>query len=196
MGSHCTWVVVFVHGQLSGRSFPFMSSHLHTRGVGGRTRADGRGFGGWCGVMEGGYGVMEGGGGGGEAVMGSHRTWVVVFVRGQLSRRSFPFVSGRLRTWGVGGRTCADGRGFAGYCARARGGSGCRCGRGRMLVVWLPCHPRQRGPCIRCERKKGEGDLETHLHMQTVTMASIVTVWTTWHVATSSPAHSIAFCCG
>ena len=31
----------------------------------------------------------------------------------------------------------------------------------------------------------------THLHMRTVTMPGIVTVWTTWHVATSSPARSI-----
>ena len=92
--------------------------------------------------------------------MGSHRsTWVVVFIRGQLSGQSFPFVSSRLRTRAVGGCTRADGRGFAGYraCACARGGSGCRCGHGRMLVVWLPRHPRRRGPCIRCERKKGEG---------------------------------------
>ena len=35
----------------------------------------------------------------------------------------------------------------------------------------------------------------THLRMRTVTMASIVTVWTTWHVATSSHARSIAFRC-
>ena len=149
----------------------------------------------WC---NGGRLWCDGGRGGNDAVMGTHRTWVVVFVRGQLSGRSFPFVSGRLRTRAVGGRTRADGCGCAGYRAhaRARGGSGCRCGRGRMLVVWLPRHPRRRGPCIRCERKKGEGDVETHLHMQTVTMASIVTVWTTWHVATSSPAHSIAFRCG
>ena len=35
----------------------------------------------------------------------------------------------------------------------------------------------------------------THLHMWTVTMASIVTVWTTWHAAMSSPARSIAFRC-
>ena len=36
-------------------------------------------------------------------------------------------------------------------------------------------------------RKKGEGSGMTHLDVQTVTMASIVTVWTTWHIATSSP---------
>ena len=153
-------------------------------------------MGGWCGVMEGGYGVMEGGGG--EAVMGSHRMWVVIFVRGQLSGWSFPFVSSGDRTQVVGSCTHADGRGCAGHGARARarGGSGCRCGHGHMLVVWLPRHPLRRGPCIRCERKKGEGDVETHLHMQMVTMASIVTVWMTWHVATSSPAHSISFHCG
>ena len=36
-------------------------------------------------------------------------------------------------------------------------------------------------------RKKGEGSAITHLHMQTVTMASIITVWTMWHFATSLP---------
>ena len=36
-------------------------------------------------------------------------------------------------------------------------------------------------------RKKGEESAMTYLDIQTVTMASIVTVWTTWHVATSSP---------
>ena len=35
----------------------------------------------------------------------------------------------------------------------------------------------------------------THLHMQTVMMASIITVWTTWHAAMSLPAHSIALRC-
>ena len=35
----------------------------------------------------------------------------------------------------------------------------------------------------------------THLHMRTVTMASIITVWMTWHAATSSPACYIAFHC-
>ena len=144
----------------------------------------------WC---NGGRLWCDGGRGGNDAVMGTHRTWVVVFVRGQLSGRSFPFVSGRLRTRAVGGRTRADDGGCGGYRARARarGGAGCHCGRGRVLVVWLPHHPQRRGPCIRCERKKGEGDVRTHL--QTVTMASIVTIWTTGHIATSSPTHSIAF---
>ena len=47
-------------------------------------------------------------------------------------------MGGRLRSWAVGGRTCADGCGCGGYGARARvcGGAGCRCGRGHMLVVW------------------------------------------------------------
>ena len=99
------------------------------------------------------------GGRGGEAVMGTHCTWAVVFVRGQWARRSFTFVSGRLRTRVVGGRTRADDGGCGGYRARARGGAGCHCGRGRVLVVWLPHHPWRRGPCIRCERKKGEGDV-------------------------------------
>ena len=34
----------------------------------------------------------------------------------------------------------------------------------------------------------------THLHRRTVTMLAIVTVWMTWHVATSSPAGSIVWC--
>ena len=131
--------------------------------------------------------------------MGTHCTWAVVFVCGQWAGRSFPFVSGCLRTSAVGGCTRADDGGCGGYracaCARARSGAGCRCGRGRVPVVWLPRHPRRRGPCIRCEWKKGEGDIRTHL--QTVTMASIVTVWMTWHVAMSSPAHStcVRGCC-
>ena len=76
--------------------------------------------------------------------MGTHCTWAVVFVRGQLAGRSFPFVSGRLRTRAVGSRTRADDGGCGGYRARARarGGAGCRCGRGREPVVWLPRHPR------------------------------------------------------
>ena len=36
-------------------------------------------------------------------------------------------------------------------------------------------------------RKKGEGSAMTHLDVRTVTMASIVTIWMTWHIATSSP---------
>ena len=52
------------------------------------------------------------------------RTWAVVFVRGQLSGRSFLFVSCCLRTRAVGGRTHPDGRHYR-----------CRCGRGRMLVA-------------------------------------------------------------
>ena len=43
-------------------------------------------------------------------------------------------------------------------------------------------------------KEEGEGNAMTHLHRQTVTMLAIVTVWTTWHVATSSPAHSIVWC--
>ena len=50
-------------------------------------------------------------------------------------------------------------------------------------------------PAFGVKGKRGR-DVETHLLMQMVTMASIITVWTTWHVGTSSPAHSIAFRCG
>ena len=50
-------------------------------------------------------------------------------------------------------------------------------------------------PAFGVKGKRGR-DVETHLLMQTVMMASIVTVWTTWHVGTSLPAHSIAFHCG
>ena len=34
----------------------------------------------------------------------------------------------------------------------------------------------------------------THLHMRTVMMLAIITVWMMWHVATSSPACSLTFC--
>ena len=34
MGTHCTWAVVFVCGQLAGRLFPFVGGHLRTRAVG------------------------------------------------------------------------------------------------------------------------------------------------------------------
>ena len=36
-------------------------------------------------------------------------------------------------------------------------------------------------------RKKGEGSGMTHLDVRMVMMASIVTIWATWHVAMSSP---------
>ena len=36
-------------------------------------------------------------------------------------------------------------------------------------------------------RKKGKGSAMTHLDVWMVTMASIITVWMMWHVATSSP---------
>ena len=36
-------------------------------------------------------------------------------------------------------------------------------------------------------RKKGEGSAMTHLHVQTVTTAFIITVWMPWHVATLLP---------
>ena len=96
-------------------------------------------------VREGGGIVWCDGGRGGEAVMGTHRTWVVVFIRGQLSGPLFPFVSGHLCTRVVGGGTCADGCGCGSYRACACGGAGCHGGRGRMLVVWLPRHPQRRG---------------------------------------------------
>ena len=96
--------------------------------------------------------------------MGTHCTWAVIFIHGQLAGQSFLFVSGCLRTWVVGGHTGADDRSCGGYRAHAHDGAGCRCGRGCVPVVWLPCHPRRRSPCIRCKRKKGEGDLRTYLH--------------------------------
>ena len=42
------------------------------------------------------------------------------------------------------------------------------------------------------ERKMGERHGITHLTLRTVVMACIVTVWTTWHLATLLPACSIA----
>ena len=53
---------------------------------------------------------------------------VVVFISGQLSGQSFPYVSSHLHTWAVGG--CPHG------CCL-----GCPCCHGHMLVVLLPhCH--------------------------------------------------------
>ena len=74
---------------------------------------------------------------------------------------------------------------------RAGAHGGCVCchaGYGSVLAGWLPCRPWRRGPCIQSERKMGG---ITHLRQQTVTMACIFTVWTTWHLATLSPACSI-----
>ena len=42
--------------------------------------------------------------------------------------------------------------------------------------------------------RKGEGSAMTHLHMRMVMMASIVTVWMMWHIATSSPFIVVGIC--
>ena len=62
----------------------------------------------------------------------------VVFVSGQLSGQSFPFVSSHLHTWAVGG--CPHGCCLGCPCG-GDGYAGCHCCHGRMLVVLLPhCH--------------------------------------------------------
>ena len=83
----------------------------------------------------------------------------------------------------------------AGCRARAHGSCvGCHSGYGRVLVGWWPHRPWRRGPCIQSERKMGKSHVITHLTQWMVTMACIVTIWTTWHLATSSPACSIVRC--
>ena len=73
----------------------------------------------------------------------------------------------------------------------AHGGAGWCCGCSCVLVVWLPCCrgrcSQWHGTCIQCEIKKGEKSVIAHLRM--VRMASIVTIWMTWHIATLSPAN-------
>ena len=62
---------------------------------------------------------------------------------------------------------------------------------------WYGCHVAHNNvaPAFGVKGRKGKGNVMTHLHMWTVTMASIVTIWTTCHVAMSSPFIVVDGCC-
>ena len=119
-------------------------------------------------------------GGWSSSYVGNHfHMWAVIFVCGQLSRRSFPFVSCCLCTWVVRGCTDADGRGCGGYgaCACVRGGAGCRCGRGCVLVVW---HKEEGGGECNNSPAYADSDHGKHRH----------------HLDNMACCHVIAFHCG
>ena len=64
-----------------------------------------------------------------------------------------------------------------------------------MVACWWDgCHVAHGdvAPAFDVRERRGRGDGKTYLTLWTVTMACIVTIWTTWHLATSSPARSIA----
>ena len=115
---------------------------------------------------EGRCGVMEGG----------KQLWVLTyrrlaFVGGWLSSyvamfrrgRSPSYTGDRFCTWVVGGHTRADGCKCGGYgaLARVRGGAGCCCGRGHVLVVW---HKEEGGGEWNDSPGCADGDDACHRH--------------------------------
>ena len=134
--------------------------------------------------------------GGGEAAVGTHLSsprfcrWVVVFVPGHVQTWAVAFVRGRpfsyagdrFRTWAV-----VFVRGRSGVVLVLMVVDVVVMVLALVFVVVLVVVV----VVVACwwygVRKKGEGSGMTHLDVRAVTMASIVTVWMTWHVATSSP---------
>ena len=93
-------------------------------------------------------------------------TQATVFIRGWSSS----YVGGR------GSYSCCDGRGCGGYGAhaRVRGGAGCRCGRGHMLVVW---HKEEGGGESNDSPGCVDGDDGKHCHhLDDVARCHIVTI--------------------
>ena len=65
-----------------------------------------------------------------------------------------------------------------------------------VMCWWYGCHIAHGdvAPAFSVKGRKGEGECDNSpTYGQTVMMASIVTVWMTWHIAMSSPACSIPF---
>ena len=118
-------------------------------------------------------------------------TWAVSFIGGQpflyqavVGGLSL-YLDGHLRTWAVGDRP----RGRCLGCPRGGDGyAGCRYA---MVACWRYCCHIAVAPAFSVNERRATGhDNRPTLH--TVTMACIITVWTTWYLATSSPTCSIA----